>query len=68
MTQNQKKWIDGASYEQLMRRWRFAVPDDPMFIASTEVFGYYKKNMSEKRRKIGEHEHARISKKIGWDP
>ena len=24
-------WIDGASYEQLLRRWRFAPAGDPFF-------------------------------------
>lgn len=57
-----KIWIDRASYEQLLSRWRFAPTGDPMFIG--EVGDYYKKKMAEKCS--SNEEHVRVSKAIGW--
>jgi len=66
MTEAQKAWIDGASYEQLLRRWRFAPNNDPMFLVNSQVFDYYKRKLAEKKAKIGSHEATSISNKIGW--
>lgn len=62
---SQKEWIDQASYEDLLRRWRFAPSGDPMFRG--EAGEYYTKVMAEKRKKIGDAGHTQASKNIGWN-
>ena len=62
MTPEQKKWIDEASYEDLLRRWRSAPVGDIMFQGDT--YNYYSTAMKEKR--LANHaEHVRASKAIG---
>ena len=63
--ESQKAWIDNASYEDLLRRWRFGVDGDPMFRG--EAGKYYGKVMAEKRKKVGDAGHAQASKNIGWN-
>ena len=58
------KWIDNATYEQLLSRWRFAPVGDPFFTG--EIGGYYTKVMAEKRARVGVAGHVEASKKIGW--
>lgn len=66
MTDDQmRKWIDGASYEELLRKWRGALAGDPFF--QGEVGDYYRNVMAEKRKQVGNAEHVRASKAIGWD-
>lgn len=61
MTDEQKKWIDTASYEDLLNHWRFAPVGDPFFAGDTG--SYYIKVMNEKKK---EADHVKASKKIGW--
>jgi hypothetical protein len=60
-----KEWIDDASYEELLRRWRFAPSGDPFFIG--EMGEYYSRKIAERRKEVGEEEHTRVSKEIGWE-
>ena len=62
---NIKEWIDNASYEELLRRWRFAPPGDPFFAG--EMGEYYSRKIAERRKQVGEEEHTRASKSIGWE-
>jgi hypothetical protein len=64
MTPDQKIWIDTASYEQLLRRWRRAPAGDPMFVGDTGE--YYGQRMIEKRAEVGQAAHVAASKSIGW--
>lgn len=64
MTDEQRAWIDGASYEALLARWRFAPVGDPMF--QGETGDYFAKVMGE-RREIDPSAHVSASKAIGWD-
>ena len=57
--------IDEASYDSLLRRWRFAIPGDPIF--QGEAGKYYAKVLGEAKKEIGNYEHVKISKRIGWD-
>jgi hypothetical protein len=58
-------WIDGASYEELLSKWRFAPAGDPFF--KGPVYDHYCAKMKEKRNASGgQAEHARASKSIGW--
>ena len=60
-----KAWIDEASYEDLLRRWRFAPSGDPIF--QGEIGDYYTKVMAKKREEIGSEGHTQASKNIGWE-
>ena len=64
MTNEQKHWIDNADYETLLRHWRFAPPGDAMFQGATGE--HYAKIMAERKATVGNAEHARTSKSIGW--
>lgn len=59
-----KAWIDAASYEELLRYWRFAPAGEAIF--REESGRYYQEVMFRKK-----HEHADpvgVSKAIGWTP
>ena len=59
-----KEWIDNASYEELLEKWRFAPIGDPFF--KDEMGDYYSQVMNRKRSEITPKEHTRVSKNIGW--
>jgi len=59
-----KEWIDQASYGELLRRWRMAPVGSPWFAG--EPGGYYWAALKAKRLAVGEQEHVRVSKAIGW--
>lgn len=59
-----KKWIDYATYKQLLRKWRFALSGDPLF--QGDVGDYFKKVMFNKQGRLSTEERVRISKEIGW--
>lgn len=59
-----KEWIDNASYEKLLAKWRHAPSGSPFF--QGEVGDYYRKVMFEKKAEVGDAEHTRASKSIGW--
>jgi len=61
MTEAEKTWIDNASYETLLERWRFAPAGDSIFIG--EVGEYYSKVMGEKKQTC---DHVQASKNVGW--
>jgi len=46
-TEEMKAWIDGASYEALLRRWRNAPGGSPWF--QGEVGEYYKSVMARRQ-------------------
>jgi hypothetical protein len=59
-----KHWIDKATYEDLLAKWRFARPGEPFF--QGEIGDYYAKVMARKREEVGNEAHVRASKAIGW--
>lgn len=63
--QDLKDWIDNASYESLLSRWRSAPVGSPYF--QGEVGVYYSEVMAKKREEVGQDEHVRASKSIGWE-
>jgi hypothetical protein len=65
MSESDKAWIDAASYEDLLRRWRFAPLGDPVFQGETGQ--HYIKVMGTKKREVGQGGHVAASKAIGWD-
>jgi hypothetical protein len=62
MTPMQKEWIDNASYEELLTRWRFAPVGSEWF--QGECGEYYSKVMNEKKKQC---DHVKASKNVGWD-
>lgn len=63
MTPEQKSWIDTASVEALLYRWRFAKTGDPLTQGSAGE--YFSKVMSHKRG-TDPDEWVRASKAVGW--
>lgn len=64
MTEEQKNWIDNASYQDLLRKWRFAPSGDPMF--QDEAGKYYTEVMAKQRAELPNEVHVAASKSIGW--
>ncbi len=63
--QQMKKWIDNASYEQLLSKWRFAPAGDPFF--QDEIGNYYSEVMRKKKEECGPDAAVKASKKLGWE-
>lgn len=63
MDPEMKEWIDNASYEELLRRWRTAPVGSNWF--QGEIGAHYTKVMLEKRKQDPEAA-VRVSKNIGW--
>ncbi|RLA83648.1 MAG: hypothetical protein DRG78_03695 [Epsilonproteobacteria bacterium] len=61
-----KRWIDKASYHQLLQRNRFGKLGDKLFIDATGQ--YFMETMSKKRAELSNDEQVAISKQIGWEP
>jgi len=59
-----KQWIDNASYRELLSKWRFSKTGNLFF--QGEIGDYYTKVMRRKRAEVGDAEHTRASKAIGW--
>ncbi len=66
MTEEQKQWIDNASYEDMLRRNRYGPIGDPMFQSGTELCDYFKEVFKRKRQEAGDSGHVTASKRIGW--
>jgi hypothetical protein len=63
MTPEHKAWIDNASYEELLRKWRFAPIGDSFFQGDTGA--YYGGALAAKRDADPDAAVA-ASKRIGW--
>ena len=59
-----KRWIDNATYKQLLFKWRFAPIGSLWF--QGDIGKYYDKAMSKQRNTISNEEHVSTSKEIGW--
>lgn len=59
-----RAWIDNASYEQLLYKWRMALSGDPFFMG--DIGDYYSKVMSEKKNALSHADQVATSKSIGW--
>ena len=62
--QEMKAWIDAASYEALLNKWRFAPVGEAMFQGATG--DYYRKVLEQKKAALPPGEAVRASKSIGW--
>ena len=59
-----KAIIDGMTYEDLLRRWRFAPPGDPMFQGDA---GKYYEDRMQTLRDSDSGDAVAASKRIGWE-
>lgn len=59
-----KQQIDEMSYEELLHAWRFTKVGSPLF--QGDMGTYFGLVMTKKRSEVGQAEHVRISKLIGW--
>ncbi len=64
MSPEQKQWIDNASYETLLSKWRVAPFGDQMF--QGDAGAYYAKVMFEKKAALADNG-VSASKNIGWN-
>lgn len=64
INQGAKRQIDEMTYEEMLKRWRFAPMGDPMFQGN--IGKYFAKVLAEKRDQMPEKDKIAISKKIGW--
>jgi len=59
-----RTWIDNATYEALLQKWRHAAIGNPFFVG---VMGeYYQVTMAAKRKEIGIAAAVQASKRVGW--
>jgi hypothetical protein len=65
MRKEHKEWIDNASYDQLLSKWRHAPLGDPFFMDDTGE--YYSRIMGEKKIRLSHSEQVGASKRIGWE-
>lgn len=63
--EDMKDWIDRASYQQLLGKWRFAPVGDPYF-TTPEVYEHFQEAMKRKRAEVGDGGHVAASKSLGW--
>lgn len=64
MTPEEKQWIDEASYEDLLRKWRFTPLGDPYFVDDKVRSEYFVRVMADKKAQTN---HVFASKRVGWD-
>lgn len=58
-------WIDAATYEDLLRKWRFAKVDDPIFVGKEGK--KFRDKLNAKREELTQQEIEEISKRVGWE-
>ena len=64
MTDEQKAWIDNASYEELLRRWRSSPVGDEIFQGDTG--DYFGSVIDRRKQEVGHEEAVATSKGVGW--
>ena len=57
-------WINAASLEDLLRKWRFEPPPSPLFMG--RVGEHYKTIMAIRRDELGPDAWTAASNKVGW--
>lgn len=65
MTPMHKEWIDNASYEELLRKWRFEPIGSPWF--QGELGKYFEDAFFKKRAELDDSKKVAASKSVGWD-
>ena len=66
LTEENKKYIDSLSYDDLLSHWRFAAPGNDWFQGETGK--YWSEKMNDIRNSPGGNAiHVAASKLAGWD-
>lgn len=65
MTPEQRAWIDGASYEELLYKHRHEPTGSPWFIGETGI--HFEATLLDKRAAVGVDGHVAASKSVGWE-
>lgn len=65
MTDEQREWIDNATYEQLLHKHRHEPSGSQWFRGETGV--YFESVLLEKRAQAGVDGHVAASKAVGWE-
>lgn len=64
MTEHEKKWIDSASYQDLLAKIRFEPINSPWLTGDTGL--YFMARYKELKAQTSQAEQVRASKKLGW--
>jgi len=64
MNEQDKLWIDNASYEDLLRIWRYAPLGDGGYMLQGETGEYFSKVMLAKKMSC---DHVQASKNVDWE-
>ena len=59
-----KKWINMASYQELLEKWRFAKAGDPFFQGA--MGGFYAEIMETRKNELTHGAQVHASKAVGW--
>ena len=60
-----KKWLAQASYQDMLQAWRYAPVGDPRFMGSNG--DYFAEAIKRKREEVGQGAAVTASKAIGWN-
>lgn len=63
-TAEMKKWIVSASYEELLRKWRFEPSGSQWF--QGELGEFFSQTMQVKKLSMSEAGPSQASKRVGW--
>lgn len=64
MTEIERRWIDNATYEQLLAKVRFEPIGSPWMVGDTGK--YFMDTLNNVRENTPDEERVRASKAIGW--
>ena len=59
-----RAWVDEASYEELLMRWRFAPSTDTIFHG--DLGRHFVQTMASKKNALAISDQVTISKRVGW--
>lgn len=65
MTNEEKDWIDNATYDQLLWKWRFTDLSEAIFQGACGT--YFAEVMAKHRMDMSAQEKVATSKRVGWD-
>lgn len=65
MKPEDKEWIDNATLDELIRKWRFSPAGDPMF--EGETGDYFTQVFIAKKHKASPAEFTAASKRVGFE-
>jgi len=61
-----EQWLENASYEEPLRRWRFAPVGDPAFAHNGGTGKLFSEALARKKAELSNDEQVQASKNVGW--